>query len=224
MKRFLLFTLVIGLFAVQVNADLWELDKTTALGFTEELIITGTQTEETLSVYDGPTTKVYGPGPAEYGPMSGLVGFFGGLTGDVGFPNYDGDAKLEIYDSTPGLSGDIDYGGITAYFENDNQSIWSVQLFYVDSTDGTRTSAWVELAGLGGSAWLTAPASGLTALDLDNITKIGLRIWGEHMGGTDLDYQSYSDDFHVSLVPVPAAVILGMLGLGAAGWKLRKFA
>jgi len=39
-----------------------------------------------------------------------------------------------------------------------------------------------------------------------------------------LDYPSYSDDFHVSLVPVPAAVILGMLGLGAAGWKLRKFA
>ena len=32
MKRILLFTLVIGLFAVQANADMWEVDRNTALG------------------------------------------------------------------------------------------------------------------------------------------------------------------------------------------------
>lgn len=32
----------------------------------------------------------------------------------------------------------------------------------------------------------------------------------------------YFDD--ISLVPIPGAVLLGMLGLSAAGWKLRKFA
>jgi hypothetical protein len=31
------------------------------------------------------------------------------------------------------------------------------------------------------------------------------------------------DDFTFNPVPVPAAVLLGMLGLGVAGLKLRKF-
>ena len=31
------------------------------------------------------------------------------------------------------------------------------------------------------------------------------------------------DDFTFNPVPVPAAVLLGVLGLGVAGWKLRKF-
>jgi hypothetical protein len=36
--------------------------------------------------------------------------------------------------------------------------------------------------------------------------------------------KSGSVDASVVTVPVPAAVILGVLGLGVAGWKLRRFA
>ena len=227
MKRFLLFTLVIGLFAVQADAGLWTLDQPTAVRFTSESLETGSQTLETLSVYDSPTNKVYGPGPAEFGLMSGVVGFFGGLTGDVGAPTYGGDAQLKIYDAAPVLTTDgVAYGGITSYFQNDNQSKWSVQLYYVDLTDGgVRTSAWAELTGLGGHTFVTAFASGATALDLGNITEIGVRILGENMGNpTDATYPSYSDDFHFSVVPVPGAILLGMLGLSVAGLKLRKHA
>ena len=228
MKRVLIFTLVIGLFAVQADAAMWELDRTTALDLTNELVITGSQTN-TLSVYDGPTTKVYGPGPAQYGSMSGMVGYFGGLTSDVGSPTFGGDAILEIYyddglsGTDPGLSG-AGYDGIGSYFENDNQSKWSVQLFYVDPTDGgERTSAWAELAGFT-HTYLTADASGTGVLDLSDITNIGFRIQGNHMGAEYLDYPSYSDDFHISAVPVPGAVLLGILGLGVVGIKLRKYA
>lgn len=34
---------------------------------------------------------------------------------------------------------------------------------------------------------------------------------------------STGDTFHTSVVPVPGAVLLGMLGLGAVGIKLRRF-
>jgi hypothetical protein len=49
--------------------------------------------------------------------------------------------------------------------------------------------------------------------------------WEGSFGGGDMDY----DDLVVMVesvqpVPVPAAVILGMLGLGAAGIRLRRFA
>jgi len=38
------------------------------------------------------------------------------------------------------------------------------------------------------------------------------------------DYNIFTvDDFSINPVPVPAAVLLGMLGLGVAGIKLRKF-
>jgi hypothetical protein len=48
------------------------------------------------------------------------------------------------------------------------------------------------------------------------------------MNPDDFDrYAEYTDTFHMAVpdtrVPVPAAVLLGMLGLGAAGLKLRRF-
>ena len=43
-----------------------------------------------------------------------------------------------------------------------------------------------------------------------------------HTGGFDIT--SFDVESSVALVPVPAAVILGILGLGVAGLKLRKYA
>jgi len=220
MKRILLLGLVVGLFAGQASAALWELDKTTALGFTTSSVTTGFLASP-LSVYDGPSTKIFGPGPALYGPMVGQVGFYGGLSGDI----VGGTATMEIsFTGALALVGN-DYDGIAGSVANDNQSKWSLQLFYVDPTDGgERASAWVELNGLGGTASLTAPATGVGVLDLPNITNMGLRIQGNNMGGTQPAYPSYSDDFHASVVPVPGAILLGFLGLGAAGLKLRRYA
>jgi len=44
--------------------------------------------------------------------------------------------------------------------------------------------------------------------------------------GFEVDYPRVtgSDNFHISVVPVPAALILGLLGMGAAGLRLRRFA
>ncbi len=234
MKRILLLGLVVGLFAGQASAALWEVDRPTALGFTAQAMLQGTSTLDNLSVYDGPVTKIHGPGPDEFGPMSGQVGFEAGVVGDVGFPDYGGTAVMQIsYGGNPGLSG-TDYDGISLYIQNDNQSKWSYQLFYtiggaVDLngivTGGTEfnSGAFVELPGLHSSTVLSTGALG-GGLDLGTISNIGFRIQGNHMGGLDGTYPSYSDDFHTSVVPVPGAVLLGFLGLGAAGLKLRRFA
>ena len=48
----------------------------------------------------------------------------------------------------------------------------------------------------------------------DNTIRIGLRVQRTGLDGEESD--------SLILVPVPAAVILGLLGLGAAGLKLRR--
>ena len=123
------------------------------------------------------------------------------------------------YGSNPGLSG-LNYDGITAYFQNDNNSTWSVRLFF----DIGNTRYWSTVAaldGFGGSTYLTAGNFGGT-LDLSTITDIGFRV-SAIMDGSGTNPSS-PDAFHISVVPVPAAVLLGILGLGVAGLKLRKYA
>jgi hypothetical protein len=49
--------------------------------------------------------------------------------------------------------------------------------------------------------------------------------WEDLSGGGDLDYEDLVVLVEsITPIPVPAAVLLGMLGLGVAGLKLRKFA
>ena len=222
MKRILLFTLVIGLFAVQADAAMYyELDKSTALGFKTYMNISGPpDTTGSLSIYDGPSNKVFGPGGALYGAadMSGEVGFV------ASFENFDltpwVEAKIS-YTGDPGLTG-LNYDGVTAYFQNDNNSRWYVQLFYKELGAAVETtSSYVPLDGYGGSAYLTAAKPG-GGLDLSNITDIGFYVKA-YMDGVPPNPSS-PDAFHVSVVPVPAAVLLGILGLGVAGLKLRKYA
>ena len=227
MKRFLLFTLLIGLFAVQADAAMWEVDRNTALGMVSWTQLQGgspltdaNPANDIVAVYDK-WTKIDGIGPAIYGGsdssgplMSGSVGFVAGIYGNTS----PGWAELEIYDSSLALAGD-DYTGIQMYFQNDNNSRWYVQLFY-EATSGNAASSYVPVAPQGGDVVLSTAA--VADLDLDDITKIGFRIKG-YMAGGDIN-PSLSDNFHVSVVPVPGAILLGILGLSAAGIKLRRFA
>jgi hypothetical protein len=218
MKRVLIFCVVFGLFAVQANADIWELDKTTALGFTTytDLDGAGGDSVGSLSVYNGPSTKVFGPGGPNYGAalMSGEVGFV------ATFEDFAGATTVtaRISDGgNAGLSGE--YDGFTAYTQNDNDDIWSVRLFLEDDT-GIYFSDWHDLPGLGGSAYPLVDH----AFDFDDVIDFGFEIKGD-MTGADGNPSS-PDAFHYSVVPVPGAVLLGILGLGLGmvGMKLRKYA
>ncbi|MHC4597300.1 MAG: hypothetical protein ACYS19_20435 [Planctomycetota bacterium] len=225
MKRLLLFTLVIGLFAVQADAGLWELDRPTALEFKTYTDVDGNAGDSigSLGIYDGPGSAAdWGTDFGNYTDMSGMVGFVGGPMVDSGGGG-DHLVTAKVHDTAPGLTDVATYDGITAYFQNDNDDIWEVQLFYVDSTagEGERTSAWTSLAGDGGATYLIASASAANALDIDNITDIGFRVRGDMLDG---GYPSSGDAFHISVVPVPGAVLLGILGLSVVGIKLRKHA
>jgi hypothetical protein len=58
------------------------------------------------------------------------------------------------------------------------------------------------------------------SFDFANVTDIGLQVRGNFSGGSP----SNPDVFHISAVPIPGAALLGVLGLFAAGVKLRRFA
>lgn len=48
-----------------------------------------------------------------------------------------------------------------------------------------------------------------------------INMYGYDMSSDSINYNAYKQD-QLYLVPVPGAVLLGILGLGAAGWKLRR--
>ena len=101
---------------------------------------------------------------------------------------------------------------------------------YMRGTTGNTGQLYVELngskVGYGGAVnsefWQQCDISLASfGVDLGAITTLGLGIDSSGAGGT-----LYFDDISVigSVVPVPGAVLLGILGLGAVGVKLREFA
>jgi hypothetical protein len=150
----------------------------------------------------------------EYGEsMSGVVGFVGSL--DESPADADVQAVITISAlSDAGISGS--YDGYTAYLENDDDDASGVRLYVVDG-GGIQTNAWVTLPGYS-SAWLTL--AGPFNFDGD-VTDIGFQVlFDKDMPGHGSD----PDFYHISAVPVPGAVLLGAVGLIAAGVRLRRFA
>ena len=210
MKRKLITLICLVVFCMcgSAFADIYELTREDALKL--DTIIQdeddGGTTVGALSVYDG-----YDP---MYGSMSGEVGFTAQLWDtDQDLPDPIAIAKIYFAEDIPASP----YDGITSYFENDDDDIWSVQMYYVIGTTEYNSGDFVPLAG-GASTYLTI----LGEVETDDIDEYGFRVMGL-MTGQDGN-PSQGDAFHVSVVPVPGAILLGLLGLGAAGIKLRKFA
>jgi hypothetical protein len=217
MKHLLLSAVVVGLFAGPALAGLYyTLDVTTALKFTNASV----SADDYGALLLGPTTS-----PAAYGAkdthgnllMSGEVGWVGWLGDGFGAvpPSPDGSAIMTIgAGNNAGLSGA--YAGYRAFVQNDDDDPWSVRLFITTTTAGPLYSNWTALAPYHGAATLLLNSS----FDFANVTDIGLEVRGDFGDGSP----SNPDFFHISAVPIPGAALLGVLGLFAAGLKLRRFA
>ena len=223
MKRILLITLVICLFAVQANAGPYYMDATTAAGMRQ------------LSISSGDIGNLYYVG---YNPgaladrVYGIYSSFGAtMTLDVGFTgnlndNGGGDSAIAQiglinivgWDFLPlGLTGS--YDSFNLPISNDNDDIWRYQAYVTVGNTITPTyiSGWTTLTE-DTATTLTVSFGG--NLDFSTVTGIGFKIeWVPSLNDGRL-----SDEYHTSVVPTPAAVILGILGLGVVGIKLRKYA
>lgn len=206
MKRVLLTVLVVGLLATQASASMYTLDRTTAKTFTQQNPVIGGLNELYLSIDRpgtlGSTINYQANGSwTQYGaPMTYDVGFVGSLGfNEIMQIGKDGDL--------PGNDGvSMDSFGV-AIANDDNNDNWGVRLYMVG------VSYTVP------SFTTLAPGSG-TFLSLNftpgTVTEFGFEV--------DYPATTGSDQFHISVVPIPAALILGLLGMGAAGLRLRRFA
>ena len=139
--------------------------------------------------------------PVEYeaDSMLGEVGFTGLVK--KGYSITIGATAGEL-----GLTGQS-YNGFDLFLANDNDDPWMVTLF----VQGLTSLTPVNLGpGTGQNFAWDFGQSIMLAAD----TFIGFKLESSI---------SRTDVFHVSAVPLPVGVVLGVLGLGVAGLKLRKF-
>lgn len=159
--------------------------------------------------------------------MQGAVGYYGSLD------DTNGNDLAWVKLGDPGadlslnLSGYSDYG---LFVGNDNQNTWGARLHltaggteYVSSWESfaTKTSKNL-LLDFADALYPDGSSAGDITASLGSVSDIGLYIRGNLTGVTP--FPSDPDVYHMSVVPAPAAVILGLLGLGTAGIKLRKYA
>ena len=218
--RLIIIALAICVIATPAMADMYEMDTTTAAAMLQiGSVSTGDEGGlEYVGYNDGQSAgdEIWGPTWNSYDAdtMIYAVGFSGFLK-DL---DDDGDAILRIGLSTPSLPSD-DYTGFMLPIANDNDDVWQYRAYV--TTTGTTYSAGDD------GDWTTVYADTATtlivdlggAIDFSTVTGIGFDIrWNTSLN------ERKGDFFSTSVVPVPAAVILGILGLGVAGIKLRKYA
>ena len=146
--------------------------------------------------------------------MLGSVGYIGSLWDKKDSDNI---ATIRIHEpGNAGLSGS--YDGFRAFLANDDDDPWGVRLFVTASgvTSYSNSGSFTALPANGNSAWLTTD----TGFNFANVTDFGFDVRGTFGSNSP----SNPDYFHISAVPVPAGVLLGFLGLGAAGLGLRRLA
>lgn len=219
MKRILLLSVMVGLFAGQASAGLYTMDRdTAALLRAVSWSDPGPGNSIDYIGYDpgsGVADKIWGPFPTYGADMEYAVGFAGHLL-ILGAGGQFASVNIGL-NGAKALAGT--YDSFVLPISNDNQQIWEYKL-YVDTTGTDYLSAgWTSLAP-GTQATLALPFG--TDVDFATLADIGFIVQFNRAttgGGTNT-----SDDFHTSVVPVPAAVLLGFLGLGTVGLKLRRFA
>jgi len=232
MKRIFLLMVVVGLVAGQAFADPYELTKEAAALMGQVGVSSGDDCTIKYVGYNpgGPLDKIGGPWAYNYyggstaGETYGMqyeVGFVGELVDNdnskmayvrIGFGN-NFDAFLAQL-TTAGLP--LSYTGFVVPTSNDNQQNWQYQLWYK-----TTAGVYVDQNNLVG----ISPKGGTDELTWDWVNDLDLTTIADLGFMLQLDFSTLdggSDVFHTSVVPVPGAVLLGMLGLSAAGLKLRK--
>jgi hypothetical protein len=119
----------------------------------------------------------------------------GGVSG--GSPDPLSDESAWIY--TQWLDGNITH-------TSTNANAVQAALWYLEGENYGVNNTYVTQA-------LAAVAAGWKNTDI-----MVMNLWATYLNG---EYAGYSQDMLVR-VPVPATILLGFLGLGIGGWKLRK--
>ena len=221
-RKLLIFSVaVLCLSVVPAKADMYVIDAPLARQFrmqggspgdyyTTDLVIDNPG-DATATIYHNPLAySTYGA------TMKYAVGFVGQIRDDTG----DNLAHVAIGLGNPGLTGT--YDGLEMAIHNDNDDPWGYSLFAYDGGPGPG-GLWPDPVVF--KTLISGQSTNLQLLfggptDLSTLTMIGFAVQGDSSSGSP----SNPDFYHVSVVPVPGAILLGILGLGAAGIKLRKFA
>jgi hypothetical protein len=219
MKRIFLITLVVGLLAGQASAALYEIDAPLARQFTA---VGGSPGDDfqTYLVIDNPGTAgstIYyqAPFPHNFPAYGTSMKYAVGFLGELGDLTGDNLAHVAIGKASPGLSGV--YDGFSIALANDDDDTWNVRVFaYSGST--LYESPWTTLTGH--TATLAEYDFG-SPTNLNTLTMIGFGVQG--VFDNQNDNPTNPDYYHVSAVPIPGAFFIGLIGLGVAGVKLRRF-
>lgn len=217
-KKIMFLAFLACMISTPAMADMYyQMDAPTAAAMTQ-LAISDNATSNYLT-YVGYNTGV-SPDPLYGDTMTYAVGFSGHLQDTV---TLDDSAIITIGLGTLNGTGNLSsilsgtHENFLLPLSNDNNQLWRFQAY-----------VWVQGAAQPlVSGWSTLPTETQTnlivstaGLDYTKVSGIGFMIeWKPTLNGNSL-----GDDFHASVVPTPAAVILGILGLGAVGIKLRKYA
>ena len=255
MKRILLFTLVIGLFAVQADAGMWVSlnDGATSVIVSDEGPLDGTLGVVGAVSYNGPVGAAWIVNITS-GISKPLVGGPAVATLDLSSQNVTGGAgtlTIQLTDTDfilPTLTGLS--GTLTSAIGGTTQGTVTLveQILDPDNTEFAGLLAGVDPDGLGPLLpFLADPSPGPPPAGNNVVATHLTTPWGpgafsdtviapiaaipgvfsltetvmiNHTAGG----QVTSFDIESTVVPVPAAVLLGILGLGVAGLKLRKYA
>ncbi len=148
------------------------------------------------------------------------TGTFWAATG-IGYP----------WPTSPPINDLSGYTGYELTLKNTNNSNWLVNLYMNTGwTDGPWSEAdqftengWTEIVP-GQTVTLVLDFSDLGVNFTNHVTNFGFQVGGNMTNPFVSPNPSNPDNFHITAVPVPGAILLGILGLSAAGIKLRRFA